>query len=291
MKTQQKLPVTVCLPVLNEEKNLPSCLEALGDAFTEIVVVDSGSRDRTTDIARSSGATVIEFQWDGTFPKKRNWFLRTHNFKTPWVLFLDGDERVTPAFLSELKVVLNSDSHSGYWISFTNWFMDKPLHHGDVFRKLALFRHEAGEYERFPEDSWSHLDMEVHEHPVLGGSIGEIKSRLEHHDFRGFEHYISKHNQYSTWEANRWVWLQSADRTSWDKLTDRQKFKYRYLDRLWLGYIYFAASYVGKKGFLDGRAGLTFALLKLRYFQDIRLKIKERLLSHANLPKGPKQDA
>lgn len=291
MKTPQKLPVTVCLPVLNEEKNLPSCLAALGDAFTEIVVVDSGSRDRTTDIARSAGATVIEFQWDGTFPKKRNWFLRTHKFKTPWVLFLDGDERVTPAFLSELKDVLNSDSHSGYWISFTNWFMDKPLHHGDVFRKLALFRHEAGEYERFPEDSWSHLDMEVHEHPVLEGSIGEIKSRLEHHDFRGFEHYISKHNQYSTWEANRWVWLQSADRTSWDNLTDRQKFKYRYLDRLWLGYVYFAASYFGKKGFLDGRAGLTFALLKLRYFQDIRLKIKERLLSDAILPKGPKQDA
>ncbi|MEI7861704.1 MAG: glycosyltransferase family 2 protein [Planctomycetota bacterium] len=274
---QPTIPVTVCIPVLNEERNLPRCLEALGDSFAEIVVVDSGSRDRTREIATAAGATVLEFHWNGSFPKKRNWFLRNHTFTTPWVLFLDADELVTPAFLEELRAALPTGDRVGYWISFNNWFMGKPLRHGDIFRKLALIRHGSGEYERFPEQWWSHLDMEVHEHPVLEGPIGELKARLEHHDFRGIEHSIDKHNQYSTWEANRFLWLREAGPEHWTQLTTRQRFKYRYLDRFWLGWAYFLVGYIAKRGFLDGRVGWTFAAMKMRYFQDVRLKIRERL--------------
>jgi len=278
-----KLPVTVCIPVLNEEKNLPLCLSALGDAFEEIVVVDSGSTDLTLEAARAAGATIMKFQWNGAFPKKRNWFLRNHSFTTSWVLFLDADERVTPDFLSEMEASLSQQDCVGYWISFNNWFMGGALKHGDVFRKLALFRRESGEYERFPQDSWSHLDMEVHEHPVLNGAVGEIAARLEHQDYRGIEHYISKHNQYSTWEANRFLWLKSSASDQWEQLTGRQQFKYRYLDRAWLGYVYFLASYLGKGGFLDGRSGWVFAAMKLRYFQDIRLKIREMMEMESSL--------
>jgi len=81
------LPVTVVIPVLNEELNLPSCMEALGDAFAEVVVVDSGSTDRTCEIAEQAGAKILQFQWDGAFPKKRNWALSHHDFQTPWVFF------------------------------------------------------------------------------------------------------------------------------------------------------------------------------------------------------------
>ena len=87
------LNITVVIPVRNEEKNLPSCLKALGSDFTEIVVVDSVSSDRTREIASAAGAVVLDFVWDGKFPKKRNWALRNYRFKTPWVLFLDADER------------------------------------------------------------------------------------------------------------------------------------------------------------------------------------------------------
>ena len=269
------LPVTVVIPARNEEANLPSCLAALGSHFQEIVVVDSGSEDQTKEIAAAAGAKVLDFQWDGRFPKKRNWALRHHDFRTPWVLFLDADERVTPEFVEELARTLPGTSHSGFWISFTNWFLEQPLRHGDVFRKLGLFQVGAGEYERFPEDWWSQLDMEVHEHPVLDGSMGEIRARLEHHDFRGLKHYIAKHNEYSTWEANRFRWLQSAGAEEWAKLNQRQRFKYRHLDKWWLAWVYWFASYLLKKGFLDGRAGWTFNGLKRRYFDDIRLKIKE----------------
>ena len=270
----QKLPVTVCLPVKNEEEKLAACLEALGKDFTEVVVVDSGSTDRTCEIARQAGATVLNFSWDGGFPKKRNWFLRNHHFKTDWVLFLDADELMTQEFLAELRSILPGSQYSGYWICFTNWFMGAPLLHGDVFRKLALFRHEQGEYERFPESCWSHLDMEVHEHPVLTGVIGEVAARLNHYPYRSLEHYRAKHDEYSTWEANRFLWLQSAGSESWDQLNKRQQFKYRYLDRWWLGWVYFIGSYLARKGFLDGRAAFTFAHLKLRYFRDIRFKIE-----------------
>ncbi|MCW1887324.1 glycosyltransferase family 2 protein [Luteolibacter flavescens] len=269
------LPITVCIPVRNEEKNLPFCLNALGDSFTEIVVIDSGSTDRTRDIAEIAGVKVMDFAWDGKFPKKRNWALRNYSFSTPWVLFLDGDEGVTPAFIEELRRVIPQSPHAGYWISFENWFMGHPLRHGDVFRKLALFRVGTGEYERFPEDFWSHLDMEVHEHPVLEGTTGEIVARLEHHDFRGLKHYIAKHNEYSTWEANRYRWLQGAGQNEWAKLNDRQRFKYRNLDKWWLGWVYWGVAYFLKKGFLDGSTGWTFNRLKRRYFDEIRLKILE----------------
>jgi glycosyltransferase involved in cell wall biosynthesis len=271
-----KLPVTVVIPARNEERNLPSCLDALGDRFSQVWVVDSGSDDRTREIAEAWGALVIDFVWDGRFPKKRNWALRNHVLATPWVLFLDADERVTPEFVDELRRALEDTRHVGFWISFTNWFMGRPLRHGDVFRKLALFRIDAGEYEEFPEDHWSHLDMEVHEHPVLSGSVGEIRAKLEHHDYRGLKHYISKHNEYSSWEAQRFQWLSRAGADEWTKLTGRQRFKYRNLNRVWLGPLYFGVCYFLKRGFLDGVAGFRFARMKWRYFSDIRWKIAEQ---------------
>ncbi|MEN3940955.1 glycosyltransferase family 2 protein [Prosthecobacter sp. SYSU 5D2] len=268
------LPVSVCIPVKDEALNLPACLAGLGD-FDEVVVVDSGSTDGTVQIATAAGATVLQFQWDGRLPKKRNWVLKNHVFKHPWVLFLDADERMNEAFANELRSVLPGTSHAGFWISFTNWFMGAPLHHGDVFHKLALFKAGAGEYERFAEDAWSHLDMEVHEHPVLEGTAGEMKSRLEHQDYRGLKNYLARHNEYSSWEANRFLWLHSADASAWLPLNGRQRFKYRYLDRWWLAWLYWGVSVWIKKGFMDGMNGFRFGMLKRRYFGEIRLKIQE----------------
>ena len=94
----------------------------------------------------------------------------------------------------------------------THWFMDRALRHGDVFRKLALFRVGAGEYERLPENHWSHLDMEVHEHPVLDGTTGETAARMEHHDDRDRRRYLDQHKAYARWEARRYFWLREAGR-------------------------------------------------------------------------------
>jgi glycosyltransferase involved in cell wall biosynthesis len=268
-----KLPITVVVPVRNEELNLPECLATL-DGFAEIVVVDSTSTDRTVDIAKAEGATVLNFRWTGGFPKKRNWVLKTFAFKTEWVLFLDADERLTPAFKAAVASVVGQTEHVGFWLQYRNHFMGRVLHHGVLQRKLALFRVGSGYYERIDDPGWSSLDMEVHEHPVLNGRVGEIAEPIEHKDFRGLHHFVDRHNEYSSWEAHRYIALIN-DPVVWDCLTPRQKMKYRNLRRWWYAPAYFMATYFWKQGFLDGGPGFIHAMFKFAYFFEIRAKILE----------------
>lgn len=271
------LDVTVVIPVKNEAVNLPQCLARL-TAFEHIVVVDSGSTDATCASARDAGAEVLNFNWNGQFPKKRNWVLRHYAFQTEWVLFLDADEFISEAFVRELESSLADTPHDGFWLQYERWFLGAQLKHGDEFTKLALFRVGAGEYERIEEDQWSHLDMEIHEHPVLTGSIGSIHAPIEHNEYRGLHHYIAKHNEYASWEAARYLQLiQQPNGAAWQALTERQQKKYSYLAKWWAAPVYFLRAYFLKGGFLDGAVGFHFAAMKSYYFYQIRLKIRERL--------------
>ena len=266
-----RVPVTVVVPVRNEEGTLAACLSRLA-AFAEVVVVDSRSTDRTVEIARSLGATVVDFAWNGRFPKKRNWLLSTFRFTTPWVLFLDADEHMTEAFVATLRRVLATTRHDGFWISYDNYFQGRRLRHGVPQRKLALFKAAAGRYERIDEVRWSHLDMEVHEHPIIGGSVGDIADALEHKDDRGLEHFIGRHNAYSSWEAQRSVTLGGEGSSD---LTPRQRLKYQSIEKWWFSPAYFIMTYVFRRGFLDGRAGFVYAVMKAIYFFEVREKIRE----------------
>ena len=181
------LPITVVVPTRNEERMLGECLSRL-TRFAKVIVVDSDSKDRTVEIARAHGAEVLTFEWNGRFPKKRNWTLANYEFRTPWVFFLDADELVSDAFCDELAATLPTTNHVGFWVAYTNWFLGRRLRHGGANRKLALFRVGAGEYERIDDTRWSSLDMEVHEHPILVGSTGAIRAVLEHKDDRGYAH-------------------------------------------------------------------------------------------------------
>jgi len=269
------LDLTIAIPVRNEERNLPGCLAAIGTGFAkQVVILDSGSTDRTIDIAREAGARVLNFDWDGRFPKKRNWYLRNHAPATRWVLFLDADEYLTEAFKQELTKALLDSSKVGYWLSYSIYFLGKELKAGYPLRKLALFRTGAGEYERIEENQWSQLDMEVHEHPVLQGDVGAILSKIDHQDFRGVSHYVSKHNDYSSWEAYRFIKTagDAESRASW---TWKQKLKYRLMRSPLIGPIYFLGAYGLLGGFRDGTRGLAFALLKMAYFTQVYCKIRE----------------
>jgi len=275
------LSVTVVVPVKNEAANLSECLAAL-DGFAEIVVVDSASTDRTVEIAKAAGATVLDFRWAGGFPKKRNWVLQTLNFKTDWVLFLDADEKPTPAFTTAVSAALGKTDCVGFWLHYRNYFMGRALNHGVPQRKLALFRVGSGYYERIDDPGWSALDMEVHEHPVLDGLVGEIAEPIEHKDFRDLRHFIGRHNEYSSWEAHRYV-ASINDPLIWDQLTRRQKLKYRNLRRWWYAPAYFMVTYFWKRGFLDGVPGFIYAMSKFTYFFEVRAKIFEIEVARRNL--------
>jgi glycosyltransferase involved in cell wall biosynthesis len=267
-----KLPVTVVVPVRNEAAALPACLGRL-TRFERVVVVDSASTDGTPGLARQAGAEVLEFRWDGRFPKKRNWFLRNHAPATPWVLFLDADELVDDAFCDELAATLPGTRHAGFWITYDNWFLGKRLRHGTPNRKLALIRTGAGEYERIDEDRWSQLDMEIHEHPVLSGTCGTIGARVEHRDDRGLEHWLRRHVDYAAWEVRRARALEASGGAG--HLTPRQRAKYRHLGSWWLPPAVFATNYLLKLGFLDGHRGFAHAVLKSWYFWVIGCGVRE----------------
>jgi glycosyltransferase involved in cell wall biosynthesis len=270
-----KVPVTVVVPTKNEALNLPHCLDRLRGKFAEVLVVDSGSTDGTVRVAEEYGARVVEFRWDGRFPKKRNWCLLNYEFKTEWVLFLDADEYVTEEFVDELRVVLCDDRFNGYWVTYRNYFMGRLLRHGDRMRKLPLLRVGNGEFERVEEDCWSPLDMEVHEHLIVGGAVGRMKSPLIHNDFKSLAAYYDRHNSYSSWEAERYDRLKkeaSSDRI----LTRRQRLKYGLLNSSLFPLAYFFTSYVIRLGFLDGAEGLRFNLSKMFYFYQVNFKIAEK---------------
>lgn len=269
------LDLTIAIPVRNEEQNLPGCLSAIGAGLaTRIVVLDSGSTDNTESIAAGFGAELISFKWDGKFPKKRNWFLRNYKLTTKWVLFIDADEYITESFKKELRESLQQDDKVGYWLSYSIYFLGKQLKGGYPLRKLALFRVGAGEYERIDEDQWSNLDMEVHEHPILTGEVGVIRSKIDHQDFRGISHYVIKHNEYASWEAGRFLKTEGDPEIS-SKWTWKQRLKYRLMRSILIGPAYFFGSFFLLGGFRDGARGWAFAVLKMSYFTQVYCKIRE----------------
>ena len=267
--------LTIVIPTKNDAQRLRECLAAIGAGWaSEVVVVDSHSTDDTAIVAAEFGVRLVSFQWDGHFPKKRNWFLRHHTPATKWVLFLDADEILTQDFKRELAATLPNSRVDGYWLKYSIYFMGRELKHGYPLKKLALFRVGAGEYERINENRWSHLDMEIHEHPIIEGEIGTIKSKIDHRDFREIYHYVAKHNEYSSWEARRFLQMESQ-RDAAKKLTLKQKIKYRLARSPLAGIIYFLGAYFLMGGFLDGKRGLAFAILKAGYFTQVYCKIQE----------------
>ena len=276
------LDLTIVIPTKDDAERLDACLEAVGENFAaEVVVVDSRSSDQTSEVCDRHNATLLQFDWDGRFPKKRNWLLRNHTPPTRWVLFLDSDEILTDDLKSELRRELPRSDQDGYWLSYSIYFLGKELRFGYPLKKLALFRVGAGEYERIEESRWSNLDMEIHEHPVIDGPVGEIRSKIDHRDFRDVSHYISKHNEYSSWEAHRF--LQMRGEESHQSLTLKQRIKYRLVESPFGGLMYFFGTYFLMRGFLDGARGLAFALLKMAYFTQVYCKIRElRTLKDTN---------
>lgn len=264
-----KIPITVVVSVKNEALNLPSCLDKL-KRFDQIIVVDSGSTDDTIAIAKEKGAEVLQFEWNGKFPKKRNWTLQNGNLRHEWILFLDADEFVTEAFVDEVATKTLDPNYNGFTIQFENYFMGRKLKYGYGFQKSALFKKSKGAYEKIEEDLWSHLDMEVHEHPIIEGKVGVIKSKVVHKDFKNLEHYIAKHNAYSSWEAQRYLQLKKSKN---ELLSFNQKIKYGLLNTGLLPAVYFVGAYFFKLGFLDGKEGFYLARFKSHYFFQIQTKV------------------
>lgn len=259
--------LSVLVPTRNEAHNLPRCLAALHGWADEIVVVDSGSTDGTVGIAESYGATVLQFDYRGGWPKKRQWALDTHPFRNEWILLLDADEILHGPIKEEIGAAICSGSHDGYWLRFQLHFLGRPLRHGgfDLW-KLFLFRRGKGRYERrlLAQDE-SMGDVEVHEHVLVKGRVGRLRHPVRHENWNSLYRYIEKHNEYSEWEAR--VYFEGEDGEMRPTPFGTQAQRRRWLKRAFVrvpGFplITFLYHYVAKLGFLDGRSGLIYCSLK-----------------------------
>ncbi|MGP0021571.1 MAG: glycosyltransferase family 2 protein [Candidatus Sulfotelmatobacter sp.] len=279
--TTGKLPVSVIVAARNEEKNLPRCLEALRSAG-EVYVIDSESTDATPEIARSFGAKVVQFRYQGGWPKKRQWAMETLPLAFDWILLVDADEAMTPELEEEIRGCIANPDISGYCISLRMYFLGRVLRHGDAsFWKLALFRRGKGRYEcRLRDQDSSMADMEVHEHVVVDGCTSRLNHPLIHHNVESLSRYIRKHDEYSNWESR--VLLQSEQNSSElpPAFFGTQAQRRRWLKKKLYAVpgspvLLFFYRYFLRGGFLDGVPGLIYCGFQAVQMFHTKAKIYE----------------
>lgn len=275
----QTIPISVIVPVRNEAKNLPRCLESLR-GFGEVYVVDSQSDDATVEVARSYDAKVVQFFYKGGWPKKRQWALENLTFLYDWILLVDADEAMTPRLAEEMNRAITGEA-DGYYIKLQMFFLGRRLRFcGANFWKMSLFRRGTGAYEcRLKDQDASMADMEVHEHVVIKGPTGRLKHPLIHHNVESLSRYFQKHNEYSNWEAK--VWFSGEDASGMKpSLFGVQAQRRRWLKRHFMGLpgspiLLFLYKYLFCLGFLDGMPGLLYCAYQGIQMFNVKAKIYE----------------
>ena len=198
-----RTPVSVIIPVKNEAENLKRCLPALAWA-DEVFVVDSQSTDATAEVAAEFGAEVVQFHFNGTYPKKKNWALDHLPFRNEWVLIVDADEVVVPELASEIADRIARDEADGFYLNSRYYFLGRHIRHCGYSScwNLRLFKHRLGRYEKIPDGTGGRAgDNEAHEHVELEGRVVRLANELEHHAYPTVAIWVEKHNRYAIWEA------------------------------------------------------------------------------------------
>jgi glycosyltransferase involved in cell wall biosynthesis len=261
----ERVPLSVIVPIKNEAENLSRCLDSIAWA-DEIFVVDSQSTDTSAQIAEQHGAKMVQFHFNGTWPKKKNWALENLPFKHEWVLILDADEALPPEARDEIAKAIVDLAIAGYWINRHFIFLGRKLRHAYYPNwNLRLFRHALGRYEKITGAETGSGDNEVHEHVTVRGATGRLKCEMTHYAFPTVEVFVEKHNRYSNWEARVAVEGELGGNLAHEHVDLRRRWKslaQRLPFRPLLRFLYV---YIWQKGFLDGRHGYYFARLHAMY--------------------------
>lgn len=273
--TAELANVTVIIPTFNEELNLPHALASVIGRAKRVFVVDSESNDRTRDIAQEAGATVVVQPWLG-YANQKNWALENLPIDTDWVFILDADESITPELWKELRTISSQPTgqvaEAGYYINRLTYFMGKPIRHCGFFPSynLRFFKLGAARYEA----------REVHEHMIVTGETNRLKGIMLHEDRRGLEHFIAKHNRYSTLESRELYRGRLEGHVRAEELERgiaiRRWLKYHVLPKLPISGVWrFIYMYFFRLGFLDGVNGLRFCVVLSMYDMFISLKLSD----------------
>ncbi|MBE9569157.1 MAG: glycosyltransferase family 2 protein [Proteobacteria bacterium] len=273
--------VSILLLTLNEEVNLPASLESIKWS-DDIVVFDSHSTDRTVEIANMAGTKVVERIFDN-YAAQRNAALNEVEYKHPWVLMVDADERVTPELRNEIEAVLSKEKSeiTLYRIRRKDMFMGKWLRRSSGYPTWFGRLFKVGHV-------W--IEREINEEYHTSGKIGYLQSHFIHYPFnKGVAYWFERHNRYSSMEASSLIQelrvpLELRKIFSSDPIIRRRILKqlaYRMPGRPFLAFCYL---YLFRLGILDGRAGLTYCILRSIYEYMIDIKVKELQRREKGLP-------
>jgi glycosyltransferase involved in cell wall biosynthesis len=288
MKQQSnaRAPLSVLVPVKNEAANLRDCLASVSFA-DEIVVVDSTSTDDTQAIANAAGARIVQFAWNGNFPRKKNWALGNIPWRHDWVLIIDADERITPALEKQIRAAIKRDDVDGFYLNRRFWFLGGWINHCGYFPSwnLRLFRHRLGRYEQIEiNENLLSGDNEVHEHVLLTGRAEYLSAPIEHYAFPDIATFIEKHNRYSTWEAavREQLYQAAGEKTLRATPIGTALERKRLLKKLsmWVPCrptLRFLYHYIWTQGFRDGYRG--WVLCRLLAWYERMMILKERELA------------
>lgn len=252
---------SVLILTKNEERNLPACLASVAWS-DDIVVFDSFSDDGTVAFARAAGARVVQRVFDN-YAAHREAARTSVQYKYPWVLAVDADERVDDELRQEILSLLRGTSGAicnAYRMRRKDHFMDRWIKHATLYPSwfVRLYRVDSVAYEA----------RAVHEQLRVDGDVGELRGHLLHHSFNnGFSDWMSKHVRYAQLEAQENRLHLQRDAVDWpgllakDPVRRRRALKglsFRLPLRPLLRFLYM---YVLRRGFMDGYPGFVYSIL------------------------------
>lgn len=267
------MSVSILILTKNEQQDLPGCLASVAWS-DDVHVYDSMSTDRTLEIARAFGATVTQRPFDN-WAAHQNWGLQNVPFKHDWVFYIDADERMTDGLRQAVQQAVQSPGdHVAFRVQRRDFYQQTWLRHVQASAfYLRLFRPGRMRYERL-----------VNPVSIPDGPVSTIGGYLDHHPFsKGVTHWLERHNAYSSFEARQILDNRRAGaafsvrKAFWcHDFHERRYHQKELFYRLPLRpLVKFLLLYLGKRGFLDGRAGLSYAVLQSIYEYMIVLKVRE----------------
>jgi (heptosyl)LPS beta-1,4-glucosyltransferase len=237
--------LSVVILTKNEEQNIVECLNSTSWADQQFIV-DSGSQDRTVELARAMGATILQHPFVN-FSDQRNWALEAT--EGDWIFFVDADERATPELAAEIRRVIVSGARrgdqevAGWWVPRRNYIWGQWIRHAgwSPDYQLRLLRHGRAHYD--PQ-------REVHEVVLLDGAEGFLENTLTHYNYQTISQFLRKQDSYTTLEAR--ILFKQGVRPKWRN----------YVLQPWRE---FWRRYVALRGYRDGVHGLVLSVLLAYY--------------------------
>jgi len=267
---------------LDEEANLPKALGCLGWC-DDIVVVDSGSKDRTVEIAHAAGARVV-FHPFTDWASQGNWALTNVTYKHPWVYYMDADEWLPEDLVKEILEVTRQDDPAvaAYRVRYKNFFLGRWLRRATLYPSwiTRLMRPGRATYE----------NRLVNPHPICEGELRELQAHFHHFSFnKGLTAWFEKHNRYSSAEAietlrSRQQPMPWRNLVSSDPGRRRRALKLLSMRMPGRAVLKFVYMYFLRRGFLDGYPGFCYCMLQSMYEAMIVMKVHELRRRGQGLP-------